>query len=127
MKKVILKINETSYTLKFGVACLVNLGKSWGFETINQTLAKIAKLHQSNIDDVSFEFVEIIAQLTAVAIKTNLENELSAEDETDIPDVLFNNPEKLAEITAAFLESLPKGKSEAEGKQKATKVASKKI
>lgn len=109
MAVVSLEINKNTYILKFGMGCLINLGKKWNVPTLNETMAKFAVLEKMNGQDLGFEQIEVIIDLIEAAIISNRENKVLAEDLDSIPDVIFTNAEKLQEIVQEFVESLPKG------------------
>ena len=115
MKPLQITLNKTAYSLKFGIGCLITLGKIWETKTINETTAKLSVLEQVT-DDVSFEFIQVITDLVTAAIYSDKSNDLTGFDATDIPDVVLNNNELFTNILIEFMQSMP----QPEGKQKPT-------
>lgn len=99
--------------MKFGIACLMQLGKLWGTNTINETTAKLVVLESVSDGDVSFEFIQVITDLVKAGIFTDKSNDVEGFDESLIPDIILNDPELLKSIFTEFMDSMPK----AEGKK----------
>lgn len=108
MKPLQITLNKTAYSLKFGIGCLITLGKHWETKTINETTAKLAVLEQVT-DDVSFEFIQVITDLVSAAIYSDKNNDLSDFDATDLPDILLSDPQLLTNIFVEFMQSMPQG------------------
>lgn len=115
MKPLQITLNKTTYSMKFGIGCLLNLGKIWGTKTINETTAKLVVLEQVK-DDVSFEFIQVITDLVSAAIHSDKSNDLSEFDDAEIPDIVLNDKELFSKILVEFMQSMP----QPEGKQMPT-------
>lgn len=93
--------------MKFGMVCLMQLGKIWGTNTINETTDKLSVLDSASDGNPSFELIQVITDLVTAAIITDKSNNLEKFDSDDIPDVVFNDGKLLQEIFVEFMSCLP--------------------
>jgi hypothetical protein len=118
---VTLKINKSSFILKFGMSCLFSLGKKWNLKSLSDVLQRFVVLENIDENNILLDQIEVICDIVECAIASNPENELSEKDKAEIINVVFNDIEKLAEIMKAFVESMPqanKGKKPIPAKKK---------
>jgi hypothetical protein len=116
MKPLKITINKTSYSMKFGMACLMRLSRLWKTNTINETTEKLSVLETALDGNPSIELIQVLSDLVWAAILTEKSNDLDKFDPDDLLDVLFNDSKLLQAILLDFMESMPRG----EGKKKPT-------
>jgi hypothetical protein len=118
MPQVILKINEKSFRLVFGLKLFRILGNKWNVPGINEVVAKMTVLDSMSINP-SFEAMDVLEDIIMAAIENGPD---WREDLTDV-DVLgefLKDPETLENFKNSLIESLPQSKPENnEGKPKA--------
>jgi len=112
MKKVSVNINNSTYTLSFGISCLRLLGQMWQLNTINEVLEKLSLLDKVDQNNISFEFLDLIEDVFVAGIRNNPENKIVETDLVSIVDYLFENPSIIQEMTFQIYESMPKPKNE---------------
>lgn len=113
--------------MKFGMACLIQLGRFWKTNTINETTAKLSVL-ESVSDDVSFEFIQVVTDLITAAVYADRSNNIDDFDPLDVPDVVLNDSELLKNIFTEFMQSMPQpeGKKIPTSKKKVGTIQNKK-
>lgn len=119
MKKGIIKINESTYTLSFGISGLRLLGRMWGFNTINEVTEKLAMFDKMDVNNISLDFLDLIEDVFKAGILNEPENKASEKDLTGLIDYIFANPELITTMIAELSESMQVQKKES-GKSKPT-------
>lgn len=105
-----ISINETSYSLRFGMACIFQLSRNWGLDTFEDVIEKLSSL-ESKDGKTRFQEFEIVADLIFAAIVTEKSNDLSNIKVEDVLDWLLPNQNEIVKIVTAFNESITGGKS----------------
>jgi len=138
MKTILIKINGTTVTLKFGYGFLRLLSQHWGLTGPAAVLEKflnaarpLLEIYQSVVDDAEFdakvasgksvdlpfESIDNFVDVLIIAAK-NQASDLAALDSDSVAEYLFSNPETMGEMTRLFLESMPQVKpGDVQGKQ----------
>lgn len=118
MSEVVLKINEKSFRLVFGLKLLRILGRKWNLPGINEVVARMAVLDTVK-DNLSFDVMDMLEELLIAAI----ENGPDGNEDLAGLDVLgefMKDPEALEKFKNSLIESLPQNKpQDDEGKPKA--------
>jgi hypothetical protein len=116
-------LNNKSYSLKFGLGFLRELGRVYGDTTLNQTIARLSVLDGIK-EDIPYDFIDLIDNLIkAAAINAGNVIELSIDDQDEIIDAVFQNTAILQEMIEAIVVSMPK-QNTSQGKQIAPKKTS---
>lgn len=120
MPEVILKINEKSFRLIFGLKLLRILGSKWDLPGINEVVQKIAVLDTVK-GNLSFAVMDMLEEILIAAIENGPDGK---EDLTgmDILGEFMKDPNALQSFTDSLIESLPQNKPQDDsGKPKARK------
>lgn len=104
---VTLKINKSSYSLKFGIGCLRLLGEMWNCKTINEVLAKIAILDGFDVNDIPFEILDVMESVLKAAIFNDKSNVIVESDFDDLMEYVFENPLKIQKALNELALSMP--------------------
>lgn len=115
MKKLLeIKIDGTSYQMKFGYGAVRALGGYIGVETYDGTLKRVTELLQGLSDQengnglLSFDMLETLAYLIIGGIDCARQNEGHALNVDDVIDHVLNNLPELVPVVDAFVASMPK-------------------
>lgn len=117
-------IENKAFHLKFGMKCLMLLGKNLGLKSYSEVVNHLAVLDNIS-DDLTFEQADLIEALIVAAAETHptyRENEYSIH-EVDVLSWVVNSPEEFAKAIKHLVESMPqpagKSKPAATGRKKA--------
>jgi len=122
MNTVSLKIDSTTYKLKFGYGVLKRLAHHYQKNTFEELGSHIDGLKLSE-GTLSFDGIDFISQLILAAI---LYEDASVEIDADyiVDAVVFKQPDVLGDVVTAFFDSFPK--TDAKKKVQQTNVTPKK-
>lgn len=121
MNKIILKIGESSYNLKFGFGCFRHLSEAWEVPGFPEVMGKIIEVSQ-NIEKMQFADLKMIQDVIYAAVCANGDiEEIQNFNFDDCGDLLMNEPGSVAKVFEALMASMPKPESEPVGKPKAVK------
>lgn len=115
-----IQINNKTFKLKFGLKVFRLLGNAWNAPSLNAVMSKFACL-QTMTDDLSFEQLDVIADLIVASCQANEENKESITKEEIDDLILYDSPammDAIQIVLLGFSESLPKSEP---GKPIATK------
>ena len=120
MKQPTIKIGRKTYSLKFGYGVNRMLSELYELASYSAFGEFIQNLKFGETNDVTFPQMDFIRDLVYSAICYN-EAVQPSFNKNEIVDVLQADPEALAEIMQAFVDSFPKQDVKSLGKQKQTR------
>lgn len=101
-------IENKAFHLKFGMKCLMLLGKELGFKSYSEVVNHLAILDKVT-EDLTFEQADLIESLIKAAAATHPDyKQLDYTiDNADILSWVFSNPQEFSQAIKLLVDSLP--------------------
>ncbi|QQU04032.1 hypothetical protein [Myroides odoratus] len=103
MKVLKVVINGVEVELKFSYGLLRRLSEKWGIDSISNFFEKIGSVGQ--VEDISFSQLNVFGDIIEAAAKNAGEETIDSDTAVEF---LMGNPEVMADIMQAFMDSIPK-------------------
>jgi hypothetical protein len=117
-------LNNKSYSLKFGLGFFRELGRIYGDDTIQQTLARIVVFDDAKaVSELPYSLLDLLENIVKASALNDRSNVFDENDFESVLDVVLSYPNFIVEFKNAILESMPKQNTD-QGKQMAPKKQS---